>query len=158
MDVEDLGMGKSRRNPPRFLSLGSPVKLTRSPIRTRQAFTAVTMRVLQLLAAGLISGRGYVAVRPCAQIASDGVVPTSVIEKHWPNCAVFFSGESPRQTAVVDANYYGLPIEINVALSFASGLCAFLAMVLHTIGVELYVSPVLTLCQDTQRKTVHATS
>lgn len=99
------------------------------------------MRLLQLFAAGAISGRGYIAARPCAQIASDGVVPASVIEAHWPGCADYFSGASPGEVVVVDANYHGLPIEINVALSVVSGLCAFLAMLLHTAGVELYVSP-----------------
>lgn len=97
------------------------------------------MRLLQLFAAGAVSGRGYVAARPCAQIASDGVVPVSVIETHWPGCATYFSGASPGEVVVVDADYYGLPIEINVALSVVSGLCAFLAILLHTAGVELYV-------------------
>lgn len=106
----------------------------------KQAFTAITMRVFQLFAAGVISGRGYVAARPCAQVASDGVVPASVIEARWPECAAYFSGESPGQMVVVDADYYGLPAEINVALSVASGVCAFLAILLHTAAVELYVS------------------
>lgn len=98
------------------------------------------MRILQLLAAAALSGRGYVATRPCAQIASDGVVPASAIEARWPGCAPYLSGEKPGQVVIVDANYYGLPAEINVALSVASGTCAFLAILLHTTAVELYVS------------------
>lgn len=98
------------------------------------------MRVLQLFAAGALSGRGYVAARPCAQVASDGVVPTSMIEARWPECAHYFSGENPGQVVIVDANYYGLPAEVNVALSVASGACSFLAIFLHTAAVELYVS------------------
>lgn len=79
-------------------------------------------------------------MRPCAQIDSDGVLPKSVIEHSWPECAAFFTGEHPDQQVLVRADYYGLPIEINVAISIVSGASAFVALFLHATGVELYVS------------------
>lgn len=56
------------------------------------------------------------------------------------------------QAVVVEANYFGLPIEVNVALSFAAGAATFLALILHILGAEFYVSavvsPLSTLIQN----------
>lgn len=98
------------------------------------------MRIIQNVASRAVSGQGYTATRPCAQINSDGVLPQSVIERAWPECAAYFTGAHPDQQVLVRADYYGLPIEINVALSIASGASAFAALFLHAIGVEVYVS------------------
>ncbi|KAF3770256.1 hypothetical protein M406DRAFT_248703 [Cryphonectria parasitica EP155] len=103
------------------------------------AFCTITMRAIQQIAARVLSKQGHVALRPCAQIMSDGVLPAAVIEQKWPGCAAFFSGESLDQTVLVSADYYGLPIEINVALSIASGLSGFLALLVHVIGAEIYL-------------------
>lgn len=105
-----------------------------------QAFSAVTMRVLQITAASAVSSRGYVATRPCAQVIWDGVVPLSVIESIWPACAPYISGVNLDQSVVVRADYNGLPAEVNVALSIVSGFCALIALGLHTLAVEVYVS------------------
>lgn len=98
------------------------------------------MRIVQNIACRAVSGQGYIAMRPCAQIDSDGVLPKSVIERSWPECAAYFTGTHPDQQVPVLADYYGLPIEINVAISIVSGASAFVALFLHAIGVELYVS------------------
>lgn len=98
------------------------------------------MRIVQNVACRVVSGQGYAAMRPCAQIDSDGVVPKSVIERAWPECTAFFTGAHPDQRVSVRADYYGLPIEVNVAISIVSGASAFVALFLHAMGVELYVS------------------
>lgn len=98
------------------------------------------MRIIQTIAGRAVSGQGYTSLRPCAQINSDGVLPQPVIENAWPECAAYFTGANPDQQVLVRADYYGFPIEINVALSIASGASAFVALILHAIGVELYVS------------------
>lgn len=105
-----------------------------------KAFSTITMRIIQIFVAGLISGRGHVASRPCAQVGSDGVVPIFVLEQRFSGCATYFTGKDPHQTVIVNADYYGLPMEINVALSLAAGVSAFLALFLHSIAVEIYVS------------------
>ncbi|ROW12253.1 hypothetical protein VMCG_00161 [Cytospora schulzeri] len=104
------------------------------------AFSVITMRIIQAAASRIVSNKGYTAMRPCAQIDSDGVLPAAMIQQSWPGCAAYFSGENPGQQVLVDANYYGLPIEINVALSIASGVSALLSLFLHALGVEIYVS------------------
>lgn len=98
------------------------------------------MRIIQKIACRAVSGQGYTAMRPCAQIDSDGVLPESVIVRSWPECAAYFTGSRPDQQVLVRADYYGLPIEINVAISVVSGASAFVALFLHAMGVELYVS------------------
>lgn len=105
-----------------------------------QAFSVITMRIIQNGASRMVSGRGYAAMRPCAQIDSDGVLPAAVVQQSWPECVTYFSGAEPGQRTLVEANYHGLPIEINVALSMVSGVSALLALSLHIIGVEIYVS------------------
>ncbi|KAL2287533.1 hypothetical protein FJTKL_04970 [Diaporthe vaccinii] len=103
------------------------------------ASSIVTMRIVQNIACRAASGQGYTAMRPCAQIDSDGVLPRSVIERAWPECTVYFTGTHPDQQALVRADYYGLPIEINVAISIVSGASAFVALFLHAMGVEVYL-------------------
>ncbi|CAN8096547.1 unnamed protein product [Discula destructiva] len=103
------------------------------------AFCIVTMRVLQQVGARLLSDKGYFALKPCAQIASDGVLSAAVITAHFPECEAYFLREKLGQTVMVEANYAGLPIEINVALSFAAGASAFLALIVHIFGAELYL-------------------
>lgn len=105
-----------------------------------QASSIITMRIIQNVACRAVSGQGYTAMRPCAQIDSDGVLPKSVIEHSWPGCAAYFTGAYPDQQVLVRADYYGFPIEINVAISIVSGASAFFALFLHAMGVELYVS------------------
>lgn len=79
-------------------------------------------------------------MRSCAQINSDGVLPQPVIERAWPECAAYFTGAHLHQQVLVRADYYGFPTEVNVALSIASGASAFVALFLHAVGVEVYVS------------------
>ncbi|KAG6364529.1 hypothetical protein INS49_006130 [Diaporthe citri] len=97
------------------------------------------MRIVQNIACRAVSGQGYAAMRPCAQIDSDGVLPKFLIESSWPECEAYFTGRSPDQQVLVKAEYYGLPIEINVAISIVSGASAFVALFLHAMGVELYL-------------------
>ncbi|POS81529.1 hypothetical protein DHEL01_v200046 [Diaporthe helianthi] len=103
------------------------------------ASSIITMRIIQNIAGRAVSGQGYTSLRPCGQINSDGVLPQPVIESVWPGCVAYFTGASPEQQVLVRADYYGLPIEINVALSIASGASAFIALFLHAMGVEVYL-------------------
>lgn len=98
------------------------------------------MRIIQNISCRTVSGQGYTAMRPCAQIDSDGILSKSLIQSSWPECAAYFTGRNPDQQALVKADYHGLPIEVNVAISIVSGASAFVALFLHAMGVELYVS------------------
>lgn len=82
----------------------------------------------------------YTSLRPCAQIASDGVLPEPAITTLWPACAAYFSGDGPNREVLVGADYAGTPIEAHVALSMAAGPAGWAALVLHVLVVEVYVS------------------
>lgn len=98
------------------------------------------MRIIQAFASRILSGQGHTAMRPCAQINSDGVLPAAAIRQLWPGCAAYLAGADPGRQVPVDADYHGFPIEINVALSIASGASALLALSLHAVAIEIYVS------------------
>lgn len=112
------------------------------------------MRILQQIGAQLISPSSsapsssaaaaamsyYYALRPCAQIASDGVMTDGAIATLWPACLAYFTGHNPDQTVLVAANYGGTPIEANVALSVTAGPAGWIALLLHMFAVEIYVS------------------
>lgn len=107
------------------------------------------MRTLQQIGAHLISPSSSTpsyyyyhyssSLRPCAQIASDGIMPDSAIAARWPACQAYLSGQTPDQTVLVTANYGGAPIEANVALSLVAGPAAWFPLLLHIVAVEVYV-------------------
>ncbi|PSR83765.1 hypothetical protein BD289DRAFT_277313 [Coniella lustricola] len=103
------------------------------------AFCIITMRAIQMLIVRIVSDDRHIVLRPCAQIMSDGVVPISTIVQKWPDCTQYFSGNNPQQEVLVTASYLGLPIEVNAALSVASGTSASIALLLHILGAEIYV-------------------
>lgn len=82
----------------------------------------------------------YYALRPCAQIASDRVLPDAAIASLWPACRAYLTGHRPDQAVLVAANYGGTPIEANVALSVTAGPAGWVALLLHVFLVEVYVS------------------
>lgn len=114
------------------------------------------MRILQQIGARLISPSSsssaattdyydyhrdyYYALRPCAQIASDRVLPDAAIASLWPACRAYLAGHRPDQAVLVAANYGGTPIEANVALSVTAGPAGWVALLLHVFLVEVYVS------------------
>ncbi|KAJ8122840.1 hypothetical protein ONZ43_g1065 [Nemania bipapillata] len=58
----------------------------------------------------------------------------------YPECAAFFSGENLDQHAVVKAGFRGANVmETTAALNIVFGPAAWLALVLHIIGAEIYL-------------------
>ncbi|KAJ8125634.1 hypothetical protein O1611_g8005 [Lasiodiplodia mahajangana] len=100
----------------------------------------ITMRIGLFIGAVVISSiGGYYMAQPCDKInfALKGQEATMAF---YPQCAAFFSGENPDQQAVVRANLYGdNSTEVGAALSLSFGPAAWLALVLHAIGAELYL-------------------
>ena len=103
----------------------------------------------------------YYTVRPCAQIEyiseSDA--------RSYPACNAYFDSTNRDAQAVVHANFQGSQTEIGAALGVPFGTGVWLALAIHAIGVEIYVSPdhihVTALCtrltrlideHDTRRK------
>ncbi|KAI0106487.1 hypothetical protein GGR51DRAFT_172309 [Nemania sp. FL0031] len=100
----------------------------------------ITMRIGLFVGALVVSSiGGYYMAQPCDKInfALKGEDTTMAF---YPQCAPFFSGENPDQQAVIKANIYGdNSMEAGAALNLAFGPAAWLALVLHAIGAELYL-------------------
>jgi hypothetical protein len=85
---------------------------------------------------------GYYVARPCEQIfytLHDNQLATLM---HYPECSAYFSGANPDQHAAVKAllGGGGTAIEAGAALGLTFGGAGWLAMAIHAIGVEIYVS------------------
>lgn len=85
----------------------------------------------------------YYSARPCAQIFDTFEGNQTATLQHYPECAAFFSGADPDRHAAVKAQLGGdggSAIGAAAALGMTFGASAWLAMALHAIGVEIYVS------------------
>jgi hypothetical protein len=95
-----------------------------------------------ILAAVIISQDEYLVVWPCAKIESTLSNPSTLLSS-YPECAAYVSGTNPNGFAVVKARLSG-PESANAgaALNVPFGMALWLAVVIHAIGVEVYVSVV----------------
>ena len=86
---------------------------------------------------------GYYTVRPCGQVdnALDG--DQNVALNTYPQCAPYYSGDNPDQQTIVQANISGNEAEVSAALGMNFGTAGWLALALHAIGVEIYVSSLM---------------
>lgn len=90
-----------------------------------------------IIAAQVITAsRNYFTVRPCAQLA----YISQDIARSYASCAPYFDGTDRNALAIVNANFGGSPAEIGVALGMPFGSAIWLALAIHAIGVEVYVS------------------
>lgn len=86
----------------------------------------------------------WYSARPCDQIFDTFGGSESATMHFYPECAPFFSGQNPKQYAVVKADFDGnSAIEVAVALGTGFGAAGWLALAIHTFGIEIYVSRIL---------------
>ena len=96
------------------------------------------------IAATIIANKGgYYTSRPCAQIAytfqtlGNAAAITTYL---YPDCKAFFNGSNPDQQAVVPLNLNGPPEQVGATLGESFSMAVWLALAIHAIGVEIYVS------------------
>lgn len=93
------------------------------------------------LAASIISSSGgYHAAMPCGKV--DFILEDrSTMAQRYPGCAAYLDGSNPDQYAIVPANMSGPDaVQVAAALNLSAGGAFLVAIVLHAIGVEIYVS------------------
>lgn len=63
----------------------------------------------------------------------------------YPDCASYFSGENPGQQTVVHADLPGATsaAEAGAATGMVFGMAVWLALAIHAIGIEIYVSVIV---------------
>lgn len=90
-----------------------------------------------IIAAQIITKMGtYYAIWPCAKIAY--TIPNA--QHLYPECASYFDGSNNNQVALVRAKFDGSAAEVGAALNVPFGTALWLALAIHAIGVEIYVS------------------
>ncbi|KAL2760184.1 hypothetical protein ACRALDRAFT_1067205 [Sodiomyces alcalophilus JCM 7366] len=107
---------------------------------TSQAGTIITSRIIGILMTTIVSAAGgYYVARPCAQIDFTFDGNQNMTLQHYPDCAAFYDGSDPDKYVVVSADFNGQVAEIGASLSSVFGGAMWLALAIHTIGVEVYL-------------------
>ena len=76
---------------------------------------------------------------PCTKINS--VLGPDMTVNTYPDCINFFNGTNKAQQVVVTANFNSLnPMEIGASLDISFGAAGWLALWIHAILIEFYVS------------------
>lgn len=106
-----------------------------------QAGSIITNRIILIISAQIISSIGsYYIVWPCAKIAYTMRSEQATLEK-YPTCESYFDGSSPGQQAVVHADFgSGNSTELAAAMNLCFGMALWVALAMHAVGVEVYVS------------------
>jgi hypothetical protein len=94
-----------------------------------------------IIATMIISKTGqYYAVWSCAKIAT-ALSDPSQLQQMYPTCESYLSGSNSEEVAIVRANLNGMSgAEAGAALGTSFGMALWLSVVIHAIGVEVYVS------------------
>jgi hypothetical protein len=104
----------------------------------------ITERLIGLCAVRLVTKMGdYVYAMPCSKIAGifqNYGIPSAALPGFYPECIPFVSSASPNQYAIVRAGNYGRPEQSAAALDALFGMTLWIALMIHAIGVEVYVS------------------
>ncbi len=106
----------------------------------------LTMRLIMIVAATILPMTGkYYGTMSCDQLAS--VVGPGSLKSTYPQC-----NGTPTQQIPVEASFSQGAANVGIALELNFGMALWLALFLHTIGVEIYLS--LTPTESERLRTV----
>jgi hypothetical protein len=93
-----------------------------------------------ILATVIISSQGpYYAVWPCAKIEFTLPHPETLATA-YPSCAAYANGSDPQGVSAVKADLGGdTEVNVGAGLGVSFGMALWLAVVIHAIGVEVYL-------------------
>ena len=100
--------------------------------------TIITLRIIMATSASIISlVNSYDAVWRCDEIkfVSD---PSPLVQQYYPEC--FTSNATADDLVVVHANFNGRVEQIGASLDLSFGMAMWLAIFMHTVGVEIYLA------------------
>ena len=106
--------------------------------------TIITLRFILAASAVIIANTGsYFLAQPCDKL--DFMLGKETTLARYPDCANFYNGTRLDQNVVVQANGFDETDSVAVAMNMTFGMSFWLAMFLHFIGVEIYVSIIPSL-------------
>jgi hypothetical protein len=113
-----------------------------------QAGSIITTRFIMIISATIISNKGHYAVWSCAKIAAT-ISGNMDLVSAYPACASYADGSNLNQVSAVLADMDGASAaNAGAALNVNFGMALWLASAIHAIGVEVYVSPILSCNED----------
>lgn len=93
-----------------------------------------------IIAAQIISSAGdFWSVQSCAKLL-DVIGDAQELVQQYPSCSSLIDGGNLGAVAAVNANFGGSAVELMSAMNMSFGMAGWLALGLHAIGVEVYVS------------------
>ncbi|GAW12812.1 hypothetical protein ANO14919_021830 [Xylariales sp. No.14919] len=104
------------------------------------AGSVVSLRIISTLTAVAISFiGGYYSAMPCDKI-NFAMGSREETLQWYPECSPYFTEDNVFQKAVVDADLFGPNLmQLAAALNLTYGMSAWLALVFHVVGSELYI-------------------
>ncbi|KAL1622151.1 hypothetical protein SLS54_005218 [Diplodia seriata] len=104
----------------------------------------ITTRIIQITTATVVSAsRNYFVARPCAQLLFTLAGSERRLLAAFPECAAYVSGGDAGKHALVRADMGAGgpagPAGVGAALGVGFGMALWLALVLHAVGVEVYL-------------------
>ncbi|KUM61982.1 hypothetical protein ACN42_g5096 [Penicillium freii] len=104
----------------------------------------ITLRIILALSAVIISmyPSGWYQIMPCAEllyIANSTHMPLEKVYSTYPVCSSGNSNMTVDSQVIVKANFNGNPEQIGAALDIGFPMAMWLALVMHAVGVELYL-------------------
>jgi hypothetical protein len=104
--------------------------------------TIITMRVIMIISATIVSGMKMASVEPCGKIdyMLDG--DRAEVVRRYRGCEAYYSGEDVGRKVAVEAmmNAGGTKAEVAALFNLTAGGSLWLALVVHAVAVEVYVS------------------
>jgi hypothetical protein len=99
----------------------------------------ITVRIILAISSAIISiSPAYYMAQPCDKV--DLIIGKEQTIERYPDCAAFYNGSHPDQNVLVLGNFNGDADEIGTALNLTFGMALWLALFIHALGVEIYVS------------------
>lgn len=99
----------------------------------------ITLRIILISSTAIISRMGgYQLPMECAKlhyIIEDRNSTLAI----YPDCISYYNGSDPSKMALVQADLYGSAAEAAAGLNMTFGMAMWLALLIHAIGVEIYL-------------------
>jgi uncharacterized membrane protein len=99
----------------------------------------ITLRLIMILGTLIISMMDrYKLAMECAKIDHIMQDPNSTLTE-YPDCVSFYDRSDPGKLALVQAKFSGSAPQVAASLDLSFGMAMWLALLIHAIGVEIYL-------------------
>lgn len=96
-----------------------------------------------IISAQIVSAAGdFWSVQNCAKLL-DVIGDSQELVETYPSCAALIDANNLQAVAAVKADFGGSVEQLMSAMNISFGMAGWLALGLHALGVEVYVSPFL---------------